>query len=56
MRFTVLIVTLFFTMLLSLSMGGVSASGAAIQGLFRNPLADPALIGVSAAAAFSEAT
>jgi len=30
---------------------GVSASGAAIQGLFRNPLADPALIGVSAGAA-----
>lgn len=31
---------------------GISASGAAIQGLFRNPLADPALIGVSAGAAF----
>jgi iron complex transport system permease protein len=30
---------------------GVAASGAAIQGLFRNPLADPALIGVSAGAA-----
>ncbi len=30
---------------------GVSAAGAAIQGLFRNPLADPALIGVSAGAA-----
>ena len=24
---------------------GIAASGAAIQGLFRNPLADPALIG-----------
>jgi len=30
---------------------GISAAGAAIQGLFRNPLADPALIGVSAGAA-----
>ncbi|MAI41141.1 MAG: FecCD family ABC transporter permease [Candidatus Azotimanducaceae bacterium] len=31
--------------------GGIGASGAAIQGLFRNPLADPALIGVSSGAA-----
>jgi iron complex transport system permease protein len=39
--------------LLALLVGaGVSASGAAIQGMFRNPLADPALIGVSAGAAF----
>ena len=30
---------------------GVSAAGAAIQGLLRDPLADPALIGVSAGAA-----
>lgn len=30
---------------------GIASSGAAIQGLFRNPLADPALIGVSAGAA-----
>ena len=30
---------------------GISAAGAAIQGLFRNPLADPALIGVSSGAA-----
>ena len=30
---------------------GIAAAGAAIQGLFRNPLADPALIGVSAGAA-----
>jgi iron complex transport system permease protein len=30
---------------------GVAAAGAAIQGLFRNPLADPALIGVSSGAA-----
>ena len=35
--------------LLALLVGaGVSASGAAIQGMFRNPLADPALIVVSA--------
>lgn len=30
---------------------GVATAGAAIQGLFRNPLADPALIGVSGGAA-----
>ena len=30
---------------------GISVAGAAIQGLFRNPLADPALIGVSSGAA-----
>lgn len=39
------------TLLAVLVGAGVSASGAAIQGLFRNPLADPALIGVSAGAA-----
>lgn len=32
---------------------GLAVSGAAIQGLFRNPLADPALIGVSSGAAFT---
>ena len=38
--------------LLSLIVGaGVATAGAAIQGLFRNPLADPALIGVSSGAA-----
>ncbi|MFT4047216.1 MAG: iron ABC transporter permease [Solimonas sp.] len=31
---------------------GLAAAGVATQGLFRNPLADPALIGVSAGAAF----
>jgi iron complex transport system permease protein len=31
--------------------GAVAMTGAAIQGLFRNPLADPALIGVSSGAA-----
>ena len=31
--------------------GGLAMMGAAIQGLFRNPLADPALIGVSGGAA-----
>ncbi len=31
--------------------GGLGCAGAAIQGLFRNPLADPALIGVSGGAA-----
>lgn len=30
---------------------GIATAGAAIQGLFRNPLADPALIGVSSGAA-----
>jgi iron complex transport system permease protein len=39
------------TLLAVLVGAGISASGAAIQGLFRNPLADPALIGVSAGAA-----
>lgn len=34
---------------------GIASAGAAIQGLFRNPLADPALIGVSAGAALSAA-
>ena len=39
-------------MLLAVLVGaGVATSGAAIQGLFRNPLADPALIGVSGGAA-----
>ncbi len=38
--------------LLNITVGaGVATSGAAIQGLFRNPLADPALIGVSSGAA-----
>jgi iron complex transport system permease protein len=38
--------------LLSIIVGaGVSVAGAVIQGLFRNPLADPALIGVSSGAA-----
>jgi len=33
----------------------LAVSGAAIQGLFRNPLADPGLIGISGGAAFSAA-
>jgi iron complex transport system permease protein len=39
------------TLLAMLVGAGIAVSGAAIQGLFRNPLADPALIGVSAGAA-----
>ena len=39
------------TLLAVLVGAGVATSGAAIQGLFRNPLADPALIGVSGGAA-----
>ena len=39
------------TILAALVGGGIAAAGAAIQGLFRNPLADPALIGVSSGAA-----
>jgi iron complex transport system permease protein len=35
---------------------GLAASGAALQGLFRNPLADPALLGVSSGAALAAAT
>lgn len=39
--------------LLGLLVGaGLGVAGAALQGLFRNPLADPQLIGVSAGAAF----
>jgi len=33
--------------------GGLAAAGTAMQGLFRNPLADPGLIGVSAGAALA---
>ncbi len=33
--------------------GGLAAAGAAMQGLFRNPLADPGLLGVSSGAAFA---
>lgn len=36
--------------------GGLAASGAAMQGLFRNPLADPGLIGVSSGAALGAVT
>lgn len=35
---------------------GLAVSGAAIQGLFRNPLADPGLIGVSSGAAMAAVT
>ena len=35
---------------------GLAVSGAALQGLFRNPLADPGLIGVSTGAALAAAT
>jgi iron complex transport system permease protein len=34
---------------------GLGAAGAALQGIFRNPLADPQLIGVSSGAAFGSA-
>lgn len=34
---------------------GLATAGAALQGLFRNPLADPGLIGVSAGASFAAA-
>jgi iron complex transport system permease protein len=36
--------------------GALSVSGAALQGVFRNPLADPALIGVSGGAALAAAS
>lgn len=35
--------------------GALAAAGAALQGIFRNPLADPALIGVSAGASLAAA-
>ncbi|TDO98071.1 FecCD family ABC transporter permease [Marinomonas balearica] len=40
------------TLLAALVGASLSMSGAAIQGVFRNPLADPGLIGVSSGAAF----
>src|SRR5699024_8444667 len=43
---------LLFAMLVG---AGLAASGVASQGLFRNPLADPAMIGVAAGAAFGAA-
>ncbi|RVU18382.1 FecCD family ABC transporter permease [Methylobacterium oryzihabitans] len=43
--------------LLGLMVGaGLAVSGALMQGLFRNPLADPALVGVSAGAGLAAAT
>ena len=43
-------------MLMAAAVGaGLGVSGAALQGLFRNPLADPGLIGVSSGAAFAVA-
>src|SRR5262249_34437873 len=40
--------------LLSLAVGAaLAAAGAAMQGLFRNPLADPGLVGVSSGAALA---
>ena len=33
--------------------GGLAESGAVLQGLFRNPLADPALLGISSGAGFA---
>lgn len=49
---TVLLVVRLPRLVLAVSVGAtLAASGAAMQGLFRNPLADPALIGVSAGAA-----
>ena len=41
--------------LASLVGAGLGVSGAALQGLFRNPLADPGLIGISSGAAFAVA-
>lgn len=38
-------------LLASLCGGGLAISGAAMQGLFRNPMADPGIVGVSAGAA-----
>ena len=36
--------------------GGLALAGACVQGLFRNPLADPALIGVAGGAALAAAS
>ncbi|MCU0949715.1 MAG: iron ABC transporter permease [Burkholderiaceae bacterium] len=42
--------------LAALTGAGLAVAGALMQGLFRNPLADPSLIGVSAGAALAAAT
>lgn len=44
------------TLLGALVGAGLAVSGALLQGLFRNPLADPALVGVSAGAGLAAAT
>src|ERR1051326_2713927 len=44
---------LFLAMLVG---GALAQAGATMQGLFRNPLADPSLIGVSAGASLAAAT
>lgn len=44
------------TLLLALAGAGLAASGAAYQGLFRNPLADPYLIGVASGAGLGAVT
>lgn len=56
LRTTILWEIRFPRMIMAVMVGaGLSTTGAAIQGLFRNPLADPALIGVSSGAALAAA-
>jgi iron complex transport system permease protein len=40
-------------LVVALTGAALSASGAALQGLFRNPLADPSLLGISSGASFA---
>ena len=55
--FEVLIYVRFPRVILAAIVGAVLAiSGATLQGIFRNPLADPGLIGVTAGAGFGAAT
>lgn len=51
-RAVILHVRLPRVLLASLAGGGLAVAGAAMQGVFRNPMADPAVLGVSAGAAF----
>ncbi|WP_035723566.1 FecCD family ABC transporter permease [Fodinicurvata fenggangensis] len=56
LRLVLLHIRLPRTLLAALAGAGLAVSGAALQGLFRNPLADPGLIGVSSGAALAAAT
>jgi len=55
-RTVLLTVRLPRVLLAALTGGGLALAGAVMQGLFRNPMADPGIIGVSGGAAFGAVT